>query len=577
MLALLGKVDLHLIRTAGLRLSKQVETALPTWRSLSKTLPLTGTIRFRVDGMAVEISGQGDDEHPTLNTSLCIDLGGQNHYSGRYGAGVGYASVLIDCGTSRFDVPDLSIGAGLLGVGLAYELGDHAEFQGRSLCFGSGVAGVGALFDDGGSSRSRSVALSQGFGMFGCGLLLSTGGSDQFKADFFSQGAARPGGLGWLVAQRGNVVFLPGALVPATGGYRTCGQGYAEGLGAVSGGVGLLTSFGPGNTYVGGVDCQAAAVAGGLGSLYDQGGGGTRSADLCAQGYATDQAGAYLFDLGGNDAFSVKRTACHGFATDLSTAFVLAQGGSDLFVSGDGRPATALNGGLAIVLCDGPECTFGGTPGVALPASGLDSLGLFCGVGGACRLLGQTPAAQAGEGGVVYVQPPISDDPPASSSADPQSPPALPQPKIGDAATDAGSTDPFLARAALVALIRTAPASASGTAASLLRSTDLLVRGAAIRLLAKYPGPALTAADGLLAQGDDRSRRTAVRVLGAVGTPEALATIGKLLGNSSSGVTIEALEALNGRVPGEFVEQVSKLRTSSDPLIRSVAQSVSID
>ncbi len=569
MLVLLQKVDLKEIRRAGLRLARQVEGVLPTWRTLSKTVPLTGTIRFRVDTLAVELSGQGDDDHTSLNTNLCIDLGGRNRYLGRYAAGVGYASVLIDCGQSTYDVPDLSIGSGLLGVGLAYELGEGTEYRGHSLSFGCGLAGIGGLFNDGGRSRFQSVALTQGFGMFGCGLLLNTGGSDSFRADLLAQGAARTQGLGWFIAQRGNDVLRLGGLVPAPGGHRSSGQGYAEGLGGVAGGVGLLTSFGADDTYIGEDGCQGAAFKAGVGSFYDAGGHGTRSALARAQGFASDQAGAFLFDLGGSDSFSVRRSACHGFGGALSTAFVVARGGNDLFASGDGRPATGVGCGLGVVIADGPGNTFAAFPGLGVPSDGLDAFGIFCSVGGLARLLNEAPSvSQFDEGGVVLQQAGEVLD---SNGSAPDSP-------IGvGSATATASSDPFEARAAVASLLRSGDPNASGTAAALLKAPDLLVRRAALRLLAKYPAVAMAAAESLLASGEETGRRTGVRLLGAIGSSEALARVGRLLVGSSSGVTVEALLALNRRIPAQFAEEVSKLRASSDPLVRAVATGISVD
>ncbi|HWD38865.1 MAG TPA: hypothetical protein VG944_08460, partial [Fimbriimonas sp.] len=97
LLELLTKVDLASIRQAALKLSAQIEGELPKWRSLASSVAMKGSLRFRIQGFTVEIAGQDDDVHTSRDTNLCIDLGGRNRYTGRFGAGIGYASVLIDC------------------------------------------------------------------------------------------------------------------------------------------------------------------------------------------------------------------------------------------------------------------------------------------------------------------------------------------------------------------------------------------------------------------------------------------------------------------------------------------------
>jgi hypothetical protein len=578
LLGLLQKANLSEIRTAGVRLARQVETALPVWRSLSSAVRLAGTQRFTVDGVKVELSGQGDDEHASLDSSLCIDLGGRNHFSGRYGAGVGYASVLIDCGQSTFDVPDLSVGTGVLGIGLAYELNGHGDFRGHSLCFGSGVAGIGALFVDGGESRFRSISLSQGFGFFGAGLLMDTGGSDSFRADLYAEGAARTQGLGWLIAQKGNDVFRCGGLVPSPSGHSSCGQGYASGFAGApmrSGGCGLLTAFGSNNVYVGEDHCQAAADLGGIGSTFDSGGSGTRAATEKAQGFADRQSGAFLYDLGSDDSSSCKQGACHGFANRLSVAFVLSRGDRNLWASKDGEPASGSGGSASIFVNDGAETCVTGEPGQDLVFGRLHSVGLFCSASGAARVLAEAPLEVTVRGsGVSYQRSsaPESAEPLGGVSGPPESNPANPPPST------ASSADVFEVRRALEGLAAGSDPGAVGAASALIGSKDLLVRMGAIDVLAKFPSEGLPIADSLIAKGDEASQRTAVRLLGALGSHEALDRVAKLLLSSVlRGVLVDCLEAMNGRIPEACLAKVSELRNSSDSLIRSVARSVYVD
>ena len=155
-LELLAKVDLPRIRSAAARLAAAVEKTILRLKSVESDLP--EMVRLHVGGMPVVIAGRGRDEHTDTDAILTIDLGGNDTYSGRHGAGVGYASVLIDLGgNDTYDVGDLNIGAAILGIGLAYDEGGHDTFRGGSIVFGAGLAGVGALSKRGGDDVYRSA------------------------------------------------------------------------------------------------------------------------------------------------------------------------------------------------------------------------------------------------------------------------------------------------------------------------------------------------------------------------------------------------------------------------------------
>jgi hypothetical protein len=577
--ALLGKVDLASIRRASEVLAARIEGVLPEWRALSKTVSIKDPVRFIADGIKVEISGQGDDDHHALDTSLCIDLGGHNTYRGRYGAGVGYAGVLLDFGTSTFDVPDLSIGAGVLGIGLAYQLGGHCDYRGHSICFGSGIGGVGALYVDGGGNRIRSVSMGQGFGCFGVGLLLSTGGSDVFRADLYSQGAARTRGLGWQVAQRGNDFFRAGGLIPSQDGHYSFSQGYSAGdeKPFVSGGLGLLTSLGSDNTYVGERGCQGAAERGGIASFYDAGGNGSRTATSHAQGFADNQAAAFLFDIGGGDTFSLRKSTGQAFASRLSTCVALAREGHDAFIGG-GSPATAVSGSVSILISDGPECSFAGYPGKAL-SNGVDSFALFCSVGGISRLLQESPVQMRAEpsGGVALQEvAPGGEEPmlPPDGGSPTPTPPGSP-PNVKEIASRALSANVFIARIALIELLAIHDPTAPVTAAALLASPDPLVRRLAVRVFAQYPSEAIAQADALLLSSEQA--RTGIRLLGSLGTTQAMERIASHFDALPRDAQIEALEQMDGRVPASFIARLSDLGSSQDSLIRLLARDVYVN
>lgn len=241
--AALAKVDLATIREAAQELSASTEAAVPALREAAKA-GWKGSVTFAVSGIPVEISGSGDDEHSALASGLCIDLGGRNRYKGRYGAGIGYASVLIDLGNdTKADFVDAGGGAGVLGIGIAHFLGVRPDLYGKALSYGAAAGGVGiAVVDQ--QCRIESRSLGQGFGIAGFGALVLGKGSDNLKLGYLGQGAGMLGGTGWLVNLGGNDRYRTGGLVPDStnpGGFICRAQGYA---GLMPGGIGLLTDLG---------------------------------------------------------------------------------------------------------------------------------------------------------------------------------------------------------------------------------------------------------------------------------------------------------------------------------------------
>ncbi|MBI1756472.1 MAG: hypothetical protein HYR64_05135 [Fimbriimonas ginsengisoli] len=432
-LALLGRADLARIRRAAAGLAEAVERELPSIKGAAKSSSFRGIWRSKWNGVTVEIGGVRGDLHTSTDSMLCIDLGGTNRYAGRFGAGVGYCSVLIDLGDSTFDVPDLSVGVGVLGVGLAYLEGPKCTLRGRSLCFGAGLAGVGALHRATGPSDFDALALCQGFGQFGIGLLSCDGGPTRFSAGLFGQGAARTQGLGWLVDNGDGSAYRCGGPFPDQPLFadvpRSYGQGFASGYredtGGLSGGVGLLTAFGGRNTFWGGTYCQGASYWGSLGSCYVAGANNTFTAYHYAQASAMHMTGAYLFALGGDDAFVVKYGAAHGIGHDYGVGFLLERGAGSIWAGRDSRPGIGNANGLGICVAKGPDNRAFGPPGVGNAARGSGSLGLFV------DLLGGARYAEGLADGEAAVRPDWGIALASEQRLDPPASPARLKPAVG--------------------------------------------------------------------------------------------------------------------------------------------------
>lgn len=329
---LLAKVDLARIRLAAYELTKSIEEHLPKIRDSIKA-GWKGSVKFNLAGLAVELSGVGDDVHESKNSTLCIDLGGKNTYNGRFGAGIGYAGVLIDFGTeTKTTGPDASFGAGILGVGAAYFMGPKPNIETESISLGAGLAGVGVC-QTAQSATVESKALSQGVGVFGLGIFLGSKGNDQLSISYLGQGAAVGGGLGWNVNPAGNDRYTTKKLIISSVSRNTFlsrSQGYS---GVLPGGVGLLTDIEGDDEYSASEDSQGFGTILGCGSIYDLKGSDQYLATSRAQASATLNGCGTLFDLSGNDLHITSGAMVLGGSSESSVAFSLDRGGDDTYVS----------------------------------------------------------------------------------------------------------------------------------------------------------------------------------------------------------------------------------------------------
>lgn len=683
---LLAKVDVNAMVAAGQELAIVIDSEIPDLRDLAKT-PVPAPIVTVVNGVPVEIGGSGPDVHSRSVGGLCIDLGGNDTYTGRYGGAAMTTSVLIDLGgNDTYDVPDMSIGAGVLGIGLAYDLGGHDRFRGQSICFGAGIAGLGAFDKEGGDDDYRATSLAEGYGGYaGVGLLLDGRGDDRYSVRALGQGVGQSGGTGWLIDRGGNDIYVASELAVSSG---SRAQGYGEG------GVGLLTDLSGDDRYHAMSLAQAAGQGLGLGSLYDGAGRDSYEADRRAQSFARDQGAAYLFDLAGDDIYAVRGSACHGTAESRSVAFLLDREGDDLYAAGDGRPGLATDASLALFLDSSGRDRYVGTPAGAVGGRHGDSLGLFVDLSGSDGYpdsLSDGEARIDPEGSVAYDAEGAAPAPPLDSlGASPGSAPdtgadaidalfakndlasanrlvavgvpalrrlldahlrdatpaqfttiSLVARRIGEPAkamvaarmvsTDeaelrrllvlagtvgasvppvrivalvkapgtqreaveaagllrvkealadvlplTASADPSLALAATLAMDRIGDESAVSTATTLATSPQLPIREAAMRLLSRFTASGTAAAQTLLASSDERGQRLGIELLGRIGTSDSIARIVPYLSAPAAGVRIQAMQALNGRVPAGARATLASLRNDLNPLVRAVAARIDV-
>ena len=377
----LAKVNLGSIRQAALQLDRVIQDTLPKLR-LAVSSGWAGKVIFSENGVNVEVTGVGDDLHETKNSNLCIDLGGRNRYAGRYGAGIGYAGVLIDFGNeTTTSFIDASGGVGILGIGVAIFEGSRPDLYAKNIAFGAGLAGVGVIQVQQ-AFRMESRSLGQGFGMCGIGLAIGSKGTDSMKLGYLGQGAGVMGGVGWVFNPAGNDRYRAGGLIPdgiSQKGYLSRAQGFS---GIMPGGIGLITDNAGDDLYEAGSEAQACSTGFGIGSIYDLAGEDAYFAQRQAQAFASSEGSALLIDLAGDDVYMVRESECHSYAVDRSFALVLDRSGNDVVAAHDSQPATAQEGAVAMYLDAEGSDSFSGPVGVGIQVNGRFGIGLFADFGG---------------------------------------------------------------------------------------------------------------------------------------------------------------------------------------------------
>lgn len=429
-LELVDQVDVNLIMVGAVQLANAVDAEMANLKRLATTSKWVGFSKFKVGEMVVALGGIGDDTHRDRDARLVIDLGGNDRYYGRGGAGPGHAALSIDfAGDDHYKLPDVGAGCGLLGIGLAYDLGGHDNFRAKSLAFGSGAAGVGVFFKDGGDDSYQSSALTQGFGVFGAGFLIDTRGSDLFQCELLGQGAAKTMGWGQIIDGQGDDTYRAGGKIMNSPLFANVhysnsqgfAAGYREDTGGISGGVGLLTDVAGDDAYIGETYCQAASYWYALGSLYDEKGLDTYRAYHYAQASAMHMCGAYLIELEGDDSYVNNFGAAHAIGHDYGAAVLFDRAGNDVYAGRDSRPGIGNANGVGIFIDVAGDDRYSGPAGSGNPARSTGSVGVFADLGGQDQYrtgLADGEAAVREQWGVGYdlesklVTPPSAEDGP---------------------------------------------------------------------------------------------------------------------------------------------------------------------
>lgn len=439
-LELLAKVDISQIVVAAEQLCARVEQEAVNLKRLAGASKWEGFVKFKVGDIVTVVAGVGDDTHRDRDARLVIDLGGNDRYFGRAGAGPGNAALSIDMGgDDHYKLPDVGAGCGILGIGLAYDLGGHDNFRGKSLAFGAGLAGVGLFYKDGGDDSYQTAALSQGFGMFGIGILNDTRGGDLYDCKFYGQGASRTMGWGHLVDEAGDDTYRAGSLILNAPLFTNVhysnaqgfSSGYREDTGGLSGGVGLLTDADGDDAYIGETYCQAASYWYALGSLWDGKGHDTYRAYHYAQASAMHMCGAYLLESEGDDSYVDNFGAAHAIGHDYGVGVLVDRSGNDVYAGRDSRPGIGNANGLGLFLDVAGDDRYSGPNGTGNPARNSGSLGIFADLSGQDLYrtgLNDGEAAYREQWGIAYdLESKLVTNPPETNETSAPAPGSIPR------------------------------------------------------------------------------------------------------------------------------------------------------
>lgn len=302
----------------------------------------------------VIIRGTGNDR--ISGEAFCIvDLGGDDRYEG----GVGASSfdvpiaVLLDAGgndeyvTETEDVA--SQGAGVVGVGIVWEVSGDDSYTARNVAQGAAICGVGVLVDESGRDAYSATVTAQGAGFFGIGLCLEGGGDDSYDLDGDGQGFGGPAGTGVLADVAGNDSYYcePYAEKVGRADYHSdflVAASHAQGVGsgrrgdggdghAWAGGLGALLDIAGDDRYEAGNWSQGTGYWFGTGLIYEGGGDDTYRSVYFTQASGAHFAIGAIVDVTGDDTHELFENAGAGlgFGWDFTHALLLDGSGNDAY------------------------------------------------------------------------------------------------------------------------------------------------------------------------------------------------------------------------------------------------------
>lgn len=238
-------------------------------------------------GVAIDLAGKDHYGYAVVPDSLDTPTRPPSDSAGRYGFGGAMGQTLSRIGRQ---------GSGILGVGLAWDLGVADDvYASLALSQGAGALGVGALFDQGGADKYVAENTSQGSAMWGIGALIDAAGNDEYRTFYASQGFGYVHGVGVAVDGGGDDTWFADPGDPKVGGDSL----YPSAQLPKEGNTSMCQGAGFGRRD----DTKGLYMAGGHGVLYDRAGKDSYTASVFAQGSGYWLGFGLLTDKAGDDTY----------------------------------------------------------------------------------------------------------------------------------------------------------------------------------------------------------------------------------------------------------------------------------
>ncbi len=315
-----------------------VDAALPRLEAAARGRPSgRWTCATPQGGVVVTgVEGGRHGEEELSKTLLEIGLGGASRYDGpAAAAGPGQLRVLVDLGSAVIASTGAAAGSGAFGVGLLYlPRASNARVRAGDLSLGAGLFGVGAAFIVADAARLACGRFCEGAAAFGEGVLSAQGDGASLSAGLAAQGFGLTRGAGVLLLRGARARLSCGLSVPdprdAKASLGLCqGVGYGPRAFA-AGGVGVADVRGDGARLDSGYFAQGAGYWHGLGALFLSGNDASVRARRYDQGSGVHMAAGVLLVDGRRDRFANWGVG-PAFGWDLGVGVLESRGQDDRF------------------------------------------------------------------------------------------------------------------------------------------------------------------------------------------------------------------------------------------------------
>jgi hypothetical protein len=354
-----GLIDEQSMAYAAMKLGQASEDAAYALSSYITENPIVGAFKFETMTPygRISIGHAGSDTYTNDDYFVLVDLGGDDVYTGPVGAtsrpDIGVSTCIDLNGDDRYIYDSMtcpSQGAGVLGVGVLYDMGGDDVYHAKQLAQGAGFFGTGVLYDGGGTDEYVMETSGQGSGFFGHGLCLDSGeGDDSYRLNGEGQGYGGCNGVGVIANWSGDDHYYaePSSEVVNRGDYHSgfsVNVSNAQGVGSGrrgdgtdghswAGGLGLIADIHGCDTYEAGNFSLGCGYWFGTGLMYDKEGN-----DLYKSVYFTQASGAHycigaIIDEAGDDTHDLWYNSGAGlaFGWDFTIALLVDKAGNDKY------------------------------------------------------------------------------------------------------------------------------------------------------------------------------------------------------------------------------------------------------